>query len=208
MSSKKFIKSFSININDNCKILAENYEMINSKRPKPLVDRERIKDPNNWFEILQEAGLTMDSLLTKVWAVELVSRSENCETSGIDNLCFSTVPRLIKSKVDALKYLNNLIKKLKYEISLSQGTTNRAIQRKGRKKLNDREKYRRYLKSSKGKLYLKKCKKQLRLICKNPVKYVNNLRSNAIKNNLKLKFNLIKSLELLKIKNYSRDPIL
>jgi hypothetical protein len=47
MSSKKFIKSFSINYNENYKILAENFKPINTKRLKPLVNRKLIKNPTN-----------------------------------------------------------------------------------------------------------------------------------------------------------------
>lgn len=208
MSSRKFIKSFSLNMDDDCRILAEDYEAINTKRPKPLVDREKIKNPNHWDEILKEAELTMDSLLTKVWAVELVSVSKGRETPGVDNLCFLTVPRAVKTKTNALEYLKDLIRKLKYDINLSQGATNQAIQRKGLDNLNTREIYRRYLKSSEGKLQIRKSKELYRSIQKDPLKYLNNLRSKAIENNFKLKFNLVKSLKTLRIKNYSADPIL
>lgn len=208
MSSRKFVKSFSISINGNYKILTDNYETINTKRLNPSVDKKKIRDLNNWFEILKEAELTMDSILTKVWSVELVSISEGHETPGIDNRYFLTVPRITKSKTDALKYLNGLIKKLKYDVSLSKGAINQAIQRKGLDNLNNREKYRRYLKNSKGKLYIKESKKQYRLIFKDPVEYVNKLRASAIENNLELKFNITKSLKLLEIKNYVANPLL
>ena len=44
MSAKKFIKTFSMTISDNIRILAENYETRNFKRPEPLVDRNKIKN--------------------------------------------------------------------------------------------------------------------------------------------------------------------
>jgi len=208
MSATKFIKTFSITISNNIKILAEDYEKRNSKRPKPLVDRTKMKNSESWFEILRETELTMDSLIIKVWAVELVSISNGSETPGIDGLRFMSVPTTFKTKSAALNYLNNLIKKLKYDISLSKGYTNQAIQRKGLDKLNSREKYRRYLKSKEGKVDIKKCKELYRSILKNPISYINNLKSEALENNLQLKFQLIKSLKWLKIKNYSADPIL
>jgi len=65
MNLKKFINSFLINIDNNCKILAENYKALDTERLSPLVDRKKIKNPNNWAEILNEAEL-MDSLLFKV----------------------------------------------------------------------------------------------------------------------------------------------
>lgn len=150
----------------------------------------------------------MDSLLIKVWAVELISISNGCETPGIDKFRFMTVPRNIKTKSAALKYLNDTTKKLKYDISLSEGYTNQAIQRKSLKQLNTREKYRKYLKSKEGKLHIKKSKELYRHILKNPVNYLNNLRLEALKNNLQLKLKLIKTLKWLRIKSYSPDPIL
>ena len=207
MSSQKFIKSFAINYNENDKILAENYEPVNAKRPRPLINRELIKDTNSWAPILEEAGLTVDSLLTKIWSVELISLSEGRETPGIDKLSFLTVPKAVKSNKDALEYLKDLISKLKYDIALSQGSTSQVIQRKGINNLNDREKYRRNLKTSKGKLYIKKCKEEYNIILKKPKDYVDKLRTKAMQYNLKFKFKLLRSLKTLKIKNYSPDPI-
>lgn len=129
----------------------------------------------------------------------MVSTSETCKTPGVDNLCFSTVPRVTRTKTDALKLLNDLTKKLKYDTNLSQGAINQAIQRKGIDNLNTRKKYRRYLKSLKGKQYIKLCKEQYRVILKDPLKYISRLRSFAIKHNIKLKFKQIKFLKLLKI---------
>jgi retron-type reverse transcriptase len=207
LTAKKFQKSFSLKLNKNCTLLADDYQPRDSKRPAPLIDRKKLKKKDHWLEILNKSQRTMDSLLTKLWAVELVSVSNGRETPGIDGISFFTVPRVIKSKTVALKYLHDLIKKLKYDISLSEGFTNQAIQRKGIHNLNSRENYRRYLKSKKGKIYIKECKSLYRLIKNNPLSYVSNVRSEALKNNLELKFKLLESLKPFKIKNYSADPI-
>jgi hypothetical protein len=207
LTATKFQKSFSLKINDNCNLLAEDYQPRDSRRPTPLINRKKLKNKDHWFQILNESQRTMDSLLTKVWAVELVSTSNKGQTPEIDNLSFFAVPGVIKSKEAALKYLYDLIRKLKYDISLSEGYTNQATQRKGIQNLNSREKYKRYLKSRKGKTYIKKCKNLYQLINKDPVSYVSYLRSEALKNNLKLKFKLLKSLKPFKIKKYSTDPI-
>lgn len=207
LTATKFQKSFSLKISKNCNLLADDYQPRNSKHPTPLINRKKLKNEDNWFEILNESQRTMDSLLTKVWAVELVSTSSGCQTPGIDNLSFFAVPGVIKSKEAALKYLYDLIRKLKYDISLSEGYTNQAIQQKGIQNLNSREKYKRYLKSRKGKTYIKECKILYQLINKDPVSYVSYLRSEALKNNLKLKFKLLESLKPFKIKKYSTDPI-
>lgn len=130
LSSKKFIRSFSIKIVTNGEIKAGDYKPINNKRPCPLVDRKWMKETNNWSEILNEAEITLNSLLTKVRAVELVLKLNGRKIPSIDNLCFSAVSKKVISKGDALKYLDNLIKKLKYEISLSKRVTNQAIHHK------------------------------------------------------------------------------
>lgn len=166
-----------------------------------------MENNSHWIEILAESQRTMDCLLTKLWAVDLVSNSNGCETSGIDGISFFMVPRNIKSKSVALKYLYDCIKKLKYDISLSEGATNQAIQRKGIKNLNSREMYRRYLKSKEGKIYIKKCKHLYQHIKNNPITHASNLRSEALENNFKLKFKLLESLKPFKIKKYSADPI-
>ena len=207
LTAKKFQNSFLLKLNKSCTLLADEYQPRNFKRPIPLVDRKKLKRKDHWFEILDESQRTLDSLLTKLWAVELVSISNGRETPGIDGISFLTVPRVVKSKTVALKYLHDLIKKLKYDISLSEGFTNQAIQRKGIHNLNSRENYRRYLKSKKGKIYIKKCKNLYRLIKNNPLAYISNVRSEALKNNLELKFKLLESLKPFKIKNYSADPI-
>jgi len=207
LTVKKFQKSFLLKLNENCTLLADDYQPRNSKRPTPLIDRKKLKNKDHWLEILNESQRTMDSLLTKLWAVELVSTSNGRETPGIDGLSFFTVPRVIKSKVVALKYLHDLIKKLKHDLSLSEKYTNQAIRRKGIHNLNSREKYRRYLKSKKGKFYIKECKNLYRLIINDPLAYVSNLRSEALEKNLELKFKLLKFLKPFKIKNYSADPI-
>lgn len=207
LTAKKFQKSFSLKLNQSCTLLADEYQPRNSRRPIPLIDREKLKRKDHWLEILDESQRTMDSLLTKLWAVHLVSISNERETPGIDGISFLSVPRVIKSKTVALKYLHDLIKKLTYDISLSEGFTNQAIQRKGIHNLNSRENYRRYLKSKRNKMYIKECKNLYRLIQNDPLAYLSNTRSEALKNNLELKFKLLKSLKPFKIKNYSADPI-
>jgi hypothetical protein len=147
-------------------------------------------------------------LLTKLFAVELVSISKGCETPGIDDLCFLTVPPIVKTKANVLKYLHDLIKKLKYDISLSEGYTNQVNVRKGINHFNSREIYRRYLKSKKGKFYIKNCKNLFHLINKIPIEYLSNIRLESIKNNLKLKFKLLNCLTPPKINNYEAGPIL
>lgn len=139
--------------------------------------------------------------------MHLVSISEGCETPGIDNVRFLAILKPTKINSDATKLLNCLIKKLKYDISLSESKTNQAIYRKSLGNLNAREKYRRFLKSVEGKSYIKTCREQYRSILKNPKKYLDDLRSSTIKKNTDLKFKLLNTLKPMKIKNYSSYPI-
>ena len=75
LTAKKFIKSFSLKINNKYKILTED-----SKHPEPFVNRQKLKNRNHWSEIFKKTQLTLDSLFTKLWAVELVSISNERET--------------------------------------------------------------------------------------------------------------------------------
>jgi hypothetical protein len=208
LSSMKFINTFSINYNEDSKILADNYEPLNTKRPLPLINRDSLKDLNNWTKILEEAANSMDSILTKIWAVENIANSEGAITPGFDNKRFLTIPRKVKSNTDAIEYLKDLINKLKYDISISEGATDQTIHRKGKNNLNEREKFRRNLKTRKGKLYIKKCKEELKTILDQPKIFVESLIKKAAKNNLTLRFSLLNSLKTLKIKKFNSDPIL
>lgn len=195
MSASKFIQTFSLNINDNFKVLAENY-----KNSKYFLNREKIKNVNNWSEILKEAELTMDSLLTKLWSVELISKSNNCKISGIDNFCFLTIPFNIKTKFTALKYFKNLLIKLKYYTSLSQSCINYMIKSKNFINSKIKKNYKTYLQNLERKLSKYRYKKIYYFFLQNPVKYLDNLRIKVIKNNIQLKLKIIKSLKTLKIK--------
>lgn len=103
-----------------------------------------------------------------------------------------------------MKYFSNLLKKLKHDLSLSEGKTNQAIQRKGIFNLNSREKYRRYLKSKKGKTYIRNCRTVRDTIINNTLTYILNLKIELLKYNIKLKFELLNSLQFFKIKKYSK----
>lgn len=58
LSAKKFIESFSLQINSKYKLLADDYQSKNSKRYRSFVNRKKLKEISNWSEILEEAQLT------------------------------------------------------------------------------------------------------------------------------------------------------
>lgn len=206
LTAKKFQESFPLKIK-NYKFWTENFQPWNYKHPRPFINRKKIKNKDHWFKILNESKLVMDCLLTKIWTVELVSILKNCETSKIDDISFLTVPRTIIFKSVALNVFHNFTKKLKYDISLSNGATNQSIQRKSINNLNFREIYKKYLKSKIGKMYIKTCKHLHQSIENDPLTYWFNLKSETLKNNLELKFKLLEFLKLFDIRKYSTNPI-
>lgn len=64
------------------------------------------------------------------------------------------------------------------------------------------------MKSFKGKLYIKKCKEQYRVVLKDPLEYLSELRLFVLKNNIRLKFKLLKILKRFNPNKYFADPIL
>jgi hypothetical protein len=104
--------------------------------------------------------------------------------------------------------LEPIINNLKRDISISEGKLNQAIGRKGLERLNEREKYRRSLKTPEGKVYIKDIKNKLKEITDHPRDYLLGRREAALKNNRTLKFDLLNSLKKLRIKRYASDPIL
>jgi len=192
-------------------IRAYNYEPLDEKRPKPLplVNRDAVEVNDNWTDILALAGEEIDNIIIKVWAVERTSHSQGKSSAGIDNRAFRNIPTKGSNKASALKSLETLTSKLKQDIAISNGKTDQAIQRKGGvDKLTKREKYRNYLKTLEGKIFIRKSKALLKEIENNPVDYVNQLREAAIQHNLTLKFNLLNSLKTLRLKRYKPDDIL
>jgi hypothetical protein len=63
-------------------------------------------------------------------------------TAGIDEIAFKKVAANTDNKKRANNILSQEILNLKQTISLAKGKTNQSIQRKGIKKLNEREKLR------------------------------------------------------------------
>src|SRR4030095_3635942 len=136
----------------------------------------------------------MCSILYKIKAIDEITHSEGRFTPGVDNVCFKAELRKAKSEEDALKILESKIIKAKHIISIAKGKTDQSIARKGINHLSEREKYRRYLKSEKGKNIVEKQREVLKEIKKDPLSYIEKEREKVIKHNSKLRFLCLKEV--------------
>lgn len=211
-TSIKFVPTFytevQLDVGLIYKVYAENYIKLNTKRPQLLVNRETLYIKENWSIILEEVKENFESILFNIWAVEEVFKSSGRATSGIDAIAFRILPRKPRSASDALVILKYLLTKLKRIISYSQGKLDQVIRHKGINQFKRREQFRRYLKSKKGKIYIKKCKQLVKLILTDPVSYLMNIRDCAEKYNRSLKFKLLNSLKKERLKRYKPHAIL
>lgn len=139
-------------------LYAQSFVKYNLKNPQLLVNRKKIVNTLMWTIILQEAKNNLESILFKIWVVEWVSTIEGRYIAGIDKQVFRVVLRSPRSVSEALWLLEPLCSKLKRVIILSQDKLDQVIRRKGLNYLNVREKFRRFLKSKQGKVYVRHCK--------------------------------------------------
>lgn len=207
-SAARFIPTTQLKMEGMKVILADKFKPFDPKRPGLLVNREAIKDPASWRDILEEASHNLESLPFKLWSVDEISRSEGRLTPGVDKKAFRTIPRSPSNREEALIILQPIIDLLKRTISISEGKTDQAIKRKGPENLNEREKLRRYLKTPVGKIRVRKSMELLTIITNDPMKYLQDKIEKDTKYNLTLKFALLQSLKKLRIRNYKSDDVL
>ena len=172
-----------------------------------IPDRNVLKDKNRWKNILQLAGEGMSSLILKVYAVELISKSEGKCTPGLDSKAFDIVNKTFESDQKSLKYLDKQIINCKNIIKLKNDRVDQAIKRKGLGKLNSREQLKRWLKTKEGKLYIKDIKARLIKMLKEPKNFLLDKATIAKANNLNLKLDLLNSLKPMALKRYSSSSI-
>jgi hypothetical protein len=108
-----------------------------------IPDRNVLKYGTRWKNILMVAGEGVSSLLLKVYAVELISKSVDKFTAGLDNKAFVRVNKTFESDTKALKYLEKQILNCKNIIKLKNERLDQAIRRKGLGNLNSRELWKR-----------------------------------------------------------------
>jgi retron-type reverse transcriptase len=172
-----------------------------------IPNRDELKNPLKWRDILEIAGTVVHSLITRLYAIELISESEGKLTPGLDGKAFVLVPPSFEEKIKAMKYLEPKIKDLKTKIKLYYDKTDQAIRRKGLHNLNDREKYKRWLRTIPGKKYIKTLKEELKIILKDPLVYCKNKTETAEKINHNLLFDLMQKLKPSPFMRYKSGPI-
>lgn len=182
--------------------------------PNNIINRTNVHNKQFWNElgILTEQGRKMDSLLWRIMAVEFISKSNGGMTPGIDGVAFKPLPiiALPTSKEAALsvKYARDLIKKLKYDLSLAKGHTDQAIHRKGLENLNNVELRRRFLKSKLGREKLLTIRNKYNTIIKNPIEFLRETRDKNLAYNSNLKIRLLEGIKPVRLKKYKSDDIL
>ena len=157
-------------------------------------------------KLLNEVSLKIENIVWKIIAIELISRSSGSLSPGIDGVAFQKVAAKASSKLRATNILSLEVEKLKQIISLAKGKTNQSIQRKGIKNLTERENLRRFYKK-KGRLDIKKKKKRLKELVKNPILEAEEIRQRSLEYNNKLKLELLNNLKYNKLLNFKADPI-
>lgn len=183
-------------------IISDEFVPYNVRNKFSNVHLEKLNNRELWQEILEEAKNDLESVIFKVWAVELTQKTNGAFTPGIDGVSFETVGKHFEDKETAKEYLSAEYKKLKDLVSLASGKTNQSISRKGIGGLTAREKLKRHLKTPCGKLYLAEVKQKLNLIDTDPVEYANQRHEAAKIANNSLKFKLCKYIRNTGLDNY------
>lgn len=180
----------------------------NTKDNSRVVDSERldIKD-SKWLNILDLAGKAMNSILLKVYIVDLISESDDRTIGGVDNKVF--MKELVKTndEVKIWGYFKDEIEKYKNILRLAENRTDQSIRRKGIDNLNEREKFKKWLKTKDGIELIKKYKSMLKDINKNPIEVYNSRLVLAKENNFQLKWELLGVLKISKLNKYKSGDI-
>jgi retron-type reverse transcriptase len=174
------------------------------------VYREKLIDPNNWEDILEDSKNNLENIIFKFWAVELTQLTNGAKTASVDGIAFKSKGKLFEKgeNREAKEYLANKYKNLRRILSIAKGNTDQSIKRKGLAGLNKREKLRKHLKSHTGREYLTEIRLKLRFMKASPVEYANSVYHIAHEHNNNLKFDLCKYIRNSKLKNYKPKNIL
>lgn len=205
-----------IKINDNMNqiievsIKSEEFMVYNTRNKCSNTIRSKVENSELWEEIMAEAKNNLENIIFKVWAVQLISKTNGAQTPGMDNQAFKTKTSLFDEKeiVSARLYLESRYNYYKRIVSLYSGRNDQTIQRKGIENLNLRESLRRYLKTSEGKVYIAHIKNIMTQMKTNPVEFVNKEYYATLNHNNELKFKLCNYLRNNSLKNYKSKDIL
>ena len=159
-----------------------------------------------WKLIREKASELIKSIVFKVEAVNMISKSQGSTTAGCDGLAFYHIPMKPVSRSQALVYFKDEIEKIKKDLSIKAGKTDQAFKRKG-KLTKDREFRRRWLKSKDAALYVRKIKKRLKVILKDPLLEAKKDYKLRLAHNNELRFKLLQVLKPNKLLRYKSDYV-
>ena len=201
--------------------------------PEYLV-REYVKDSSKWDKVFRDIRInnTFNSLVHKIYAIDLLYKTYDRFTPGVDNVKFWKPITIVKTKAEEykkrVKLRSNCLKeqKLLHKLSnygldivknqhpafrlqsIAKSSNHFAIQRKG-KAITKSEIIGSVLDRTRlGKEIKSLANKEVKMIRKNPLEYVDNYNKLVSKFNTSLKFNLINYTKFNKLKTFKSDPIL
>lgn len=186
------------------------YSVHEFKENERVNDEARNIASEKWSPIKWETKRRVESLIWRIFSVEILSKNNGSMTAGVDNIKFLSIERKVETIEDAFRVLKNKIKKIKIELSLARGKTDQVIRRKKlkQKRLSARDERRRWLKNtSEGINYRKNLKTIYKKMIENPIKFVKEQRESTIKHNVQLKFKLLMAIKPLRLKRYKSDNI-
>ena len=231
--AEKFHSNFNkISIKAFCKYPQEK---IYSKRYEPeYIVRDYVENHSKWDNIFKDIDIenTFNSIVHKIHAIDLLYKTSDKHTPGIDNVKFWKPIHVTKTKIKQYKHLTKLktqtpdqqkllrnlyiylidsIKTQHPELklqSIAKGTNNQAIQKK-KSATTPSEITRSTLKATwLGKQIKSLANRETKLIRKNPVEYIDKYNKLVKEFNTIIKFDLINHTKFNKLKNFKSDPIL
>ena len=163
---------------------------------------------NHWPKIKKTAAKYISSLVWKIAAIDIASRSKESVTPGIDGMAFQFIHLKCGTNTEALKLLNSKIDSFKNDLSLYKGKTDQVKNRKGIL-TTPREKRRYWLKSNKQEaiVYIKNIKSEYKEILKDPLKYFILKRETDVRKNNELRFEILKTMKPQKMRKYEASPV-
>jgi len=234
---QKEVEKFHFNSNKSfIKALCEypDKQIYNKKYAPEYLVREYVKDSSKWDKVFEDINInnTFNSLVHKIYAIDLLYKTHGKYTPGVDNVKFWKPITIVKTKAKQykkrIKLGSNCLKeqKLLHELrnyildtvknqhpafrlqSIAKGSNHLAIQRKG-KAITKSEIIRSVLNGTRlGKEIKSLANREVKVIRKNPLEYIDNYNKLVNKFNTSLKFNLINYTKFSKLKTFKSDPIL
>lgn len=163
---------------------------------------------NNWSKIKKMSSKYISSLVWKVAAIDIISKTKESVISGIDGIAFQPISMKCKTNTEALTQLKSKINSLKNNLSVYKGRTDQAKNRK-RVLTTQREKRRYWLKSDRleSTAYIQNIKTEYKKILENPLKYSILEREKKIQKNNELRFEILKLMKPQKMKKYKASQV-